>query len=190
MRSGEAQVADYLAAGLDADGNTPADALGNEELSELSEEFWGDGHDHGGSNPWEWAGVFEMPADAASTWTFEKVKGAYADKTMDICWISADTNDAAGLEAAEAHAKERESRRKAQEAVHAASASSGATPPSKKAKAKKGKKKKLVAIEEEPPAGGGGRGCIYTPTRMHYKHGLCTCTCTRGRNARIKLACL
>ena len=25
-----------------------ADALGNEELSELSEEFWGDGHDHGG----------------------------------------------------------------------------------------------------------------------------------------------
>ena len=27
-----------------------ADALGNEELSELSEEFWGDGHDHGGGN--------------------------------------------------------------------------------------------------------------------------------------------
>ena len=25
-----------------------ADALGNEELSELSEDFWGGGHDHGG----------------------------------------------------------------------------------------------------------------------------------------------
>ena len=37
MRSGEAQVADYLAAGLDADGNTPADAL----FQDLNQLFHG-----------------------------------------------------------------------------------------------------------------------------------------------------
>ena len=64
------------------------------------------GHDHGSTHPWEWAGVFEMPADGPSTWTFQKVDGAYADGTMQFCWMSADSNDAAGLEGEEHHAEE------------------------------------------------------------------------------------
>ena len=65
-----------------------------------------DGHDHGGDHAWEWAGVFEMPTSGASIWTFEKVDGKYADSTMQFCWLSADTNNLAGIEGQEAAATE------------------------------------------------------------------------------------
>ena len=55
----------------------------------------------GGDHPWEWAGVFAMPQEEASTWTFEKVGGAYADATMEFCWLSTSSNDAASLESQE-----------------------------------------------------------------------------------------
>ena len=47
-----------------------------------------------------------MPLPLHRTWIFQKVDGAYADATMQLCWLSADSNDAAGLEGEEPHAEE------------------------------------------------------------------------------------
>ena len=91
------------------------------------------GHDHGGSdNPWEWAGVFDFHDDDHAHYTFlasvkenaasedphaghdhrrmrsrqlSGVKAAWPDASMTVVMVKTTTNDAAGIEAAEATAK-------------------------------------------------------------------------------------
>jgi len=68
-----------------------------------------DGHDHGADgNGWEWIGAFDLHEVAEGTGKMSLVlsqkDGKYADASMNVLYIKADTADSAGIHASEAEA--------------------------------------------------------------------------------------
>ena len=61
-----------------------------------------DHHDH----HWEWAGRFDVHTDQQYTWVASKVNGAYADPTMKMLIVSANSSSSDGIEGVEAEAEE------------------------------------------------------------------------------------